>query len=209
MCSKPWLLFHKPRLLFPLESSDVLLILKQACSLFWQRRELSRSINTAHISTECAAVAALTSNPLQQHTSALMASQKWHVCCGNNYSFMLQLHRAAGPSIKPAVERMDLAACTVCVVSINHRTSGCRSSPPPLPPSVCLLCQILVCSQTGEWQPFTKPHFCGDNHLPSQTDDPPGPPTHSADSIIQRPPTLPPNYFLAGAMCVSDLCHVC
>lgn len=75
-------------------------------------------------------------------------------------------------------------------------------------PPDCLRCQILVCSRTAEWQPFTKPCFYGNIHLPWQTGGPPSPPTHSVDRI-DRPPALPPNYFPHMGPHVSDLCRVC
>lgn len=62
------------------------------------------------------------------------------------------------------------------------------------PPSDCLLCQILVCSQTAENQPFTKPCFHSNRHLPWQTDNPPSPPTHSVD-LIQETTNTPTKLF--------------
>lgn len=53
------------------------------------------------------------------------------------------------------------------------------------PPSDCLLCHILVCSQTADNQPFNEPRFYSNHHLHWQTDSPPSPPTHSVDLIAR------------------------
>lgn len=102
MCSKPWLLFHKPLLSFPLESLDVFVILKQVCFQF-QERAQPHCKHCSYFCTGSAAIAALSSNPLQQHTSALMDSPKWHVCCSNNDSFMPWLQHAGSLSSKPSM----------------------------------------------------------------------------------------------------------
>lgn len=200
MCSKPWLLFHKPGLLFPLESLDVFLILKQACFLFWRRRELSHTINTPHIFapdyTEF------------NDTSALMASQKWHVCCSNNHSFM---------SINPSVNAGSVASITglTCLrtgAHIRHLYWVARlqvedsAHHHPLPPFFWL-CQILVCSQTAEWQPFTKPRFYGNIYLPSQADRRPSQPTHSFSGLNTRDHQHSHRSISSQGPRVSDLCQ--
>lgn len=62
------------------------------------------------------------------------------------------------------------------------------------PPSDCLLCHILVCSQTADNQPFNEPRFYSNHHLHWQTDSPPSPPTHSVD-LMQETTNTPTKLF--------------
>lgn len=126
-------------------------------------------------------------------------------------------------------ECISLAAFKGCVLSTMGLTCMCqdRCSHPicqyvhrglvaPLqvrvnahhPPSDCLLCHILVCSQTADNQPFNKPRFYSNHHLHWQTDSPPSPPTHSGD-LMQETTNTPTKLFPhRGLECLTSTVYI-
>lgn len=97
-----------------------------------------------------------------------------------------------------------LASVMPVFISRPACSSTCGGSCSPSPLSDCLLCQILVYSQTAEWQPFTEPRFYGNIHPPWQTDDPPSPPTHSVDSIQETTNTPTKLFPHRGLVCLTS-----
>lgn len=196
MCSKPWLLFPKPGLLFPLESLDVFLFLKQARA----------QPHCKHCSHFCSRLHRVRRR--RRHCVDLKPSSTAHVCTNGcsevtavNYSFMLRWQHAGGFSLHVvdvvvSIMRLRTGAHIRVYIKVYKRRGW--SHPPRF-----WLCQILVCSQTAEWQPFAKPSFYSNIHPPPpswQTDDPPGPPTHSVDSIQKT--TNTPTKLLCVTVCL-------
>ncbi len=92
---------------------------------------------------------------------------------------MLRLQHAKGPEQQPSVN----AGCVVSTTGLTCLRTGAHIS------YVSIYIELLVykrrlASQTAEWQPFTI-HVSTATFIYAhrQTDDPPSPPTHSADSI--------------------------
>lgn len=175
--------------------------LNRSGSLCWESS--AGAVNTPHISApdcvECAATAALASNPGDTH-SALMAAPKWHVHGSN--SFMLRLEHATGLHIKPLLNasmwgvhhrvNMDVSG-QVLTLAMPVFISGLHTQLHPifwLPtvPNTCV-CVAKQLSGSHSWSPVSTATF---NHPGRQTTLP-GPPTHSVNSIQEttNTPTNP------------------